>query len=340
MRDPAVGDQLDQFRLTDVLARTATASIFKAFDTATGSPCVLKVPHLQYEADVVFSQRFRREEEALRQLDHPSLVRVLTPREKSRSYIAMEFVEGRSLRDVLQAAGRLPMTEALDLARQLCRAVVYLHGQGVVHRDLKPENVILTAGGQIKILDFGIALVASERRLTWSGLSTALGTPDYMAPKQIRGRRGDARTDVYAIGTILYELLTGSLPYGASNAAALLAVKTREAPRSPSYHVRDFDPAIEAILLKAVALAPRDRYSSAAGLLADLDDPSAVAPIDAATGLARRPEAALRPDRLARALVVAGLLAGLSALVWATDREQPRPAPDGRPGSHTVQSMP
>jgi eukaryotic-like serine/threonine-protein kinase len=338
MRELAIGDQVDQYRLTDLLARTAMASIFKALDTDTGKPSVLKVPHRQYECDLVFSERFRREEEVARRLDHPSLVRALTPREKSRSYIAMEYVEGTSLRAAQQAAGRLPVARALDIARQLGRAAVYLHAEGVVHRDLKPENVILTAGDRVKILDFGIALIGSERRLTWTGLSTTLGTPDYMAPEQIRGRRGDARTDVYAIGTILYELLTGALPYGASDTRALLAAKTHDVPQSPSYHVPGFDPALEAIILKAIAPAPRDRHASASKLLADLEDPSAVAPLDAATGLPRPSPRARGGRRLARALLMAGVLAGLAALVWATERHRPQVAPDVQGPSPALRS--
>jgi serine/threonine-protein kinase len=229
---------------------------------------------------------------------------------------------------MLSREKKLPVDKAVDFGRQLASAMAYAHSQGVVHRDLKPENVILTPGDRVKILDFGIALVASERRLTWTGFSTTLGTPDYMAPEQVRGRRGDARTDVYAIGTILYELLTGALPYAGPDARALLAAKTSEGPRSPSYHVPDFDPALEAILLRAVAPAPRDRYPTASDLLVDLENPSAVAPIDAVTGLPRRSRRAGGGRRLAGVLIVGSLVAGLATLVWATDRPQAPESPD------------
>jgi eukaryotic-like serine/threonine-protein kinase len=327
MRDPVVGEKLDQYQLTDLLARSGMASIFKAVDTLSGAPVALKVPHIQYESDVVFSERFRREEEMGQELTHPNVVRVLKPGEKSRMYMAMEFVEGRSLRAMLHAKQPLPTAQALDLARQVCDALAYLHDHGVVHRDVKPENILVTASGQVKLLDFGIALFESERRLTWMGLSNTIGTPDYMAPEQVRGRRGDPRTDVYAVGLLLYEMLTCNLPFDSANPRALLRAKTSEEPRPPSYHVPGFDPSLEAIILKAIERDPRDRYGSARQLLVDLQDPSAVPPRDPATG-ARRHRGAVRVRRnVLVAAVVAAVLGGLGALVWLSARQAPTAPP-------------
>ncbi|MGH7907710.1 MAG: serine/threonine-protein kinase, partial [Candidatus Binataceae bacterium] len=197
MREVSVGDNLDQYEITELIARSGMASIFKAVDRLGGATVAIKVPYLQFESDVVFYDRFRREEELGRRLDHPNIIKVLAPRRKSRMYIAMEYFDGVSLR-ALMRDGPLKTERALDVARQLCEALVYMHGQGVVHRDLKPDNVLVNAAGHVKIMDFGIALDSSARRLTWSGLSATLGTPDYMAPEQISGRRGDARTDIYS----------------------------------------------------------------------------------------------------------------------------------------------
>ncbi len=332
IREPTVGERLDQYELTELLARSGMASIFKATDTFSGIPVALKIPHVQYEADIVFSERFRREEEIGQKLDHPGVVRVLKPRAKSRMYLAMEFVEGRSLR-AMMSGRRLPVDQALDLARQVCDALAYLEAHGVVHRDVKPENVLVTAEGRAKLIDFGIALIESERRLTWAGLSHTVGTPDYMAPEQIRGRRGDARTDVYALGMLLYEALTGHLPYDSANPRALMKAKTSEPPRPPSYHVPGFDPSLEAIILRAIERDPRDRYPDAGALLADLEDPSAVPPRDPTTGAGGARGGPHLSRRLVLGLAAAAALLGLAALVALSARQPVAPADPGRPAA-------
>jgi len=323
MHDPVAGERFDQYELKELLARSGMASIFKAIDLESGQPVALKIPHIQYESDVVFSERFRREQEVGQRLSHPSLVKVLTPREKSRMYIAMEFVEGKSLRALMGDKRPLPTEKALDIACQVCEALVYLHAEGVVHRDIKPENILLTASGQVKILDFGIALFESERRLTWMGLSNAVGTPDYMAPEQIRGRRGDPRTDVYAAGMMLYEMLTCNLPYESPNSRALLRAKTSDEPRPPSYYVPGFDPHLEAIILKAIEVSPRDRYATAAALLADLKNPSAVSPRD--PGATRRRAGARVRRGFLLPVVIAAVLAALASLIYLSAHDSSRP---------------
>src|SRR5215472_7440092 len=242
MREVSVGENLDQYKLIEVIARSGMASIFKAVDQISGATVAIKVPYMQFESDVVFYGRFQREEEVGRRLNHPGIIKVLTPQKKSRMYIAMEFVEGTSLRAIMREPGGLPAEKALDYARQLGETLVYMHGEGVVHRDLKPENVLVTAEGQTKIMDFGIALDESARRLTWSGLSSTIGTPDYMAPEQVSGRRGDVRTDIYSLGTILYEMLAGNLPFEGDNVYAVMRAKANDDPQPPSRYRSDLDP--------------------------------------------------------------------------------------------------
>jgi eukaryotic-like serine/threonine-protein kinase len=329
MREVSVGETLDQYQLTEVIARSGMASIFKAIDTRTGKNIAIKVPYLQFESDVVFYSRFQREEEVGRRLNNPHLIRVLTPEKKSRMYLAMEYVDGILLRAIMRDAQRLPVEKALNYARQLCEALVYMHGEKIVHRDLKPENVLVTADGTLKIMDFGIALDESARRLTWSGLSSTIGTPDYMAPEQVSGRRGDLRTDIYALGTILYEMLTGELPYSGTNVYAMMKAKTGEDPIPPTRFRADLDPHLEEIILHAIERAPRDRYRSAAEMLEDLRDPSQVEIRNRARALH---PVSLRWRRIRTAVGVGAFFISLIAvfllLIWLANRY---PAPAGKP---------
>jgi eukaryotic-like serine/threonine-protein kinase len=280
MREIIPGDHLDQYQLTELLARSGMASVFKAIDERSGSIVALKVPHMQFESDVAFYQRFEREEKIGLKLDHPNIVRVLAPEKKSRMYLVMEFADGRSLRAIVGDHRRLPTEEALRIACQICSALVYLHAQGIVHRDLKPDNVLITPSGQVRLIDFGIAMDEAARRLTWFGLSAPIGTPDYMAPEQVRGKRGDARTDVYALGTILYQMITGELPYPGGNMHVLMRKKVNEDPRPPRDAFPGIDPKIEEIILHAIERSPRERYATAKEMLDDLEDPSRVVPRD------------------------------------------------------------
>jgi serine/threonine-protein kinase len=326
MREIIEGDRLDQYQLTELLARSGMASIFKAIDQATGSVVAVKVPHLQFESDVAFFERFRREEQIGLKLKHPHIVRVLEPAKKSRMYLVMEFAEGRSLRALLREGKRLPLPQALDIARQIGSALVYMHKQGIVHRDLKPDNVLIKPDGEVKLLDFGIAMDEAARRLTWFGLSPPLGTPDYMAPEQIRGRRGDVRTDVYALGTMLYEMITGELPY-TGNVHAVMRAKLNEDPRRPSDLVPEIDPKIEEILLRAIGRSPRERYASAQEMLDDLEDPSRVVPQD--RSLRARP--LLETLRIPRGVVfptaVGLVIATLLVLNWIMGHSGKRRGP-------------
>jgi eukaryotic-like serine/threonine-protein kinase len=321
MREVSVGENLDQYKLIEVIARSGMASIFKAIDQIDGKTVAIKVPYMQFESDVVFYGRFQREEEVGRRLNHPGIVKVLTPRKKSRMYIAMEYIEGESLRGIMRGTDGMPVEKALGLARQLAETLVYMHSEGVVHRDLKPENILVTAEGQTKIMDFGIALDESARRLTWSGLSSTIGTPDYMAPEQVSGRRGDVRTDIYSLGTILYEMLTGHLPYSGPNVYNVMRSKTAEDPQPPTAFKPDLDPKLEEIVLHAIERNPRDRYATASAMLEDLRDPSRVVPQNRAARLHPRSLAMQNMRRrLGYVAFFASLIGAFLVLIWLANR--------------------
>ena len=321
MREVSIGETLDQYKLTEVIARSGMASIFKGIDLTNGQTVAIKVPYLQFESDVIFYSRFQREEEVVRRLGHRNIIKIMTPRHKSRMYIAMEFVDGTSLRELMRNERPMAAAKALGYAIQICEALVYMHSEKVVHRDLKPENILVTGDGTLKIMDFGIALDESARRLTWSGLSSTIGTPDYMAPEQVSGRRGDARTDIYAMGVILYEMLTGNLPFSGPNVYNVMRAKTNEDPHPPSEFIKDFDPKLEEIILHAIETAPKNRYASAAEMLADLRDPSKVVPRGRAEHLKPR---SLRMQKFRRGagfvLFFASLIGFFVFLIWLANR--------------------
>ena len=270
MQDLLPGQALDQYQVIDVLARSGMASLYRARDLDSGRTVVLKVPYPQYESDIVFHQRFQREEDIGLRLNHSAIIKVFRPRAKSRVYLVLEYVEGETLRERLErerelrGTPRLPIEAAVRLTDQLADAVAYLHAQGVVHRDLKPENIMLTPNGAIKIMDFGIALDRTARRMTWGGFSQTTGTPDYMAPEQIQGKRGDERVDVYSLGVMLYEMLTGAIPYPESNVYAAMERKMHDYAEAPRKLRPEIPEGLEALILRSLAHDPADRPSGAA----------------------------------------------------------------------------
>ena len=317
MGEPSPGETLDQYQLLDVVARSGMATIFRARDLADSHVVALKVPHLQYASDLVFHQRFQREEEIGQRLVHPGVIKVLRPREKSRLYLAMEFVEGELLRDRLRRERRLPIATAVGFGIQIADALAYLHDHGVVHRDLKPENVMLTPDGGVKLMDFGIALDETLRKMTWSGFSQTMGTPDYMAPEQIKGKRGDARTDLYSLGVILYEMLTGELPWSGENVYAALRAKLQDDPVPPRRLRPEIPPALEEVVLHALERDPHHRPESALELREALAHPESVVMTNRAARQRPRPRL---PSWLRMVLRIGGAVAAYGALMWALSR--------------------
>src|SRR5262249_2417979 len=206
MTEPRPGDVVDgRFAILELIGQGGMASVFKAMDVETGRPVALKFPFLAFESDPVFYSRFEREIELGRTMDHPGVIRMLAVDRPSRPYAAMELLEGETLWDRLQRTRPLPVDEALGLARLTCEALEYLQQHGIVHRDLKPTNIMLCHDGSIRVMDFGLASSSAGRRMTLMG-AAGMGTMDYMAPEQLKGRPGDHRMDLFSLGAILYEM--------------------------------------------------------------------------------------------------------------------------------------
>jgi serine/threonine-protein kinase len=277
------GDTLDHYRIENLVARSGMASIFRATDLRTGQPVALKIPHPEMEADIVLFDRFQREQVIGQKLDHPSVMRVLTDDHHSQIYMVMEWVEGRLLREILRERGKLSIERARLLAIKIAAALEYIHSHGVVHRDLKPENIMVNAADDIKLIDFGIAGNEGSRRLTFAKLSQLMGTPDYISPEQVRGKRGDGRSDIYALGVMLYEMLTGKVPFEGPNAFAIMNERLLNNPVPP----RELDPAIspelQEVIYRALEREPKNRYASAREMAWDLGHLDQV-------GVAERPE--------------------------------------------------
>jgi len=267
------GDVIDRYELLEVLGAGAYAEAYKARNIETGELVVLKSPDPQLFADPALFQRYRREMQIARTLDHPHVQCSLDIGDKrTEPYLVLEYVDGTNLRKEMRAhEGRVPIDRVIDWGRQLASALAYLHEHGIVHRDLKPENILVARDGTLKVADFGTAMMAGARRLTWRHLSESLGTPDYMSPEQIQGDRGDARSDIYAWGILMYELLTGQVPFEGDNWMAVMAGHMQGTPKSIVAQRPDCPPALETVVLHAMRRHPENRYQTAAELLVDLD---------------------------------------------------------------------
>jgi len=266
------GEKLDHYVIEDVVAQTGMSTLFRATDELTGESVALKVPEPQLEADVIYFGRFQREQEIGKRLAHPGVIRVLPGNHQSRLYMVMEWVDGRPLRNIIHEQGKLPPERAIRIAVGILQVLEYIHSQGVVHRDLKPENIMVCADDSIKLIDFGIASQSGARRLTFGKLSTIVGTPTYISPEQAKGKRGEARSDVYAAGVILYEMLTGQEPFHGDNPLAVMNDRLFNDPTPPREANPEISPQLQEVIYRALERDPRNRYPHARAFISDLEN--------------------------------------------------------------------
>ncbi|MFZ0747382.1 MAG: serine/threonine-protein kinase [Terracidiphilus sp.] len=267
----APGETLDHYRIDAVIARTGMSVLYRATDLTHDRQVAIKIPHPEMEADPVLFERFKREEEIGQLLDHPGVVKTFNSEERSRVYMVVEWVDGRLLRTLLNEEKKLSIERAVKIALGMCSALDYMHKRGIVHRDLKPENVMVDADDQIKLIDFGIAMKEDARRLTFVNLSATMGTPDYISPEQVKGQRGDQRSDIYAMGIMLYEMLTGRVPFVDQNPLAAMNERLLNDPTPPRELNREISAELEEILYRALERDPRHRYATAHEMAWDLE---------------------------------------------------------------------
>jgi serine/threonine-protein kinase len=263
----------DRYRLVRPLGHGGFAGAWLAEDTGTGKRVVMKFPDISQLGDPAVYERFRREIAIGKLLDHPDVPTALSFSEGNPPYppyLVLKYMEGESLVRLLEEKERLPQDQAADMVSNLLEVLHYCHQQGVCHRDIKPENLLLGTDGRLKIIDFGIAVMSGAPRVTWRGFSGLMGTPEYMAPEQIKGERGNARSDIYAVGCLLYQLLAGVPPFTSDNPLTTMYQHLTENPKPLTTIRPDLQPGIWAVVRRALRRRKDERYSSALEMANDL----------------------------------------------------------------------
>jgi serine/threonine-protein kinase len=304
------GEQIDSYRIDRSIARSGMASIFRATDLRDNRVVALKIPHPDMEADPILFDRFQREAGIGEKLNHPKVMRVFGGEQRSRIYMVMEWCEGRLLRQIMDD-GRLPQDRAIRIAIGVLDALEYIHANGVVHRDLKPENIMVDDNDNIKLIDFGIASDSSARRLTYANFTATLGTPNYISPEQVKGKRGDGRSDIYSVGVILYEMVTGKLPFTGPNPMAAMNDRLLNHPMPPTVADPSVSPQLQEVLYRALERDPKNRYPSAHAFQHDLEHLELV-------GVQDREELKnwqKRKSQLARKIIYYGALAMIPVVI-------------------------
>jgi eukaryotic-like serine/threonine-protein kinase len=295
------GTRIDHYEILRMLGQGGMNSVYLAEDILNRQKVVLKFPNADLIGNIGVFERYKREAEIGSRLNHPHIQHLLnTDEDRSEHYLVMEYIQGRTLREVLEKAAPdlLPTDEVLRITIQICDALAYCHEHGVFHRDIKPENIMLLDDGNIKIIDFGVALLEGARRVTWRGLSGTVGTPDYMSPEQLRGERGAASSDIYSVGAMLYELLTGHVPFEGENVFAIMNQHMTQDPPSILQFNPNISPALATVVMRAIRRDAEKRYPSMKDMLYDLLH------LDEVTPVLYTPETSSFGKRYQRAIVL------------------------------------
>ncbi len=266
-----------------MVSRSDVATVYRATDIRTGRVLAIKLPHPEIEGDEVFAERFQREQEIGRHFDHPGVMKVIADDHRSQNYMVMEWGEGKLLRQILDEEKKLLPERAVKIALGICQALGYIHNHGIVHRDLKPEHVLVDSQDHIKLVDFGLAGQTGARRITFANLSQITSSPEYISPEQVKGKRGDGRSDLYALGVMLYEMVTGRVPFQGANAFAIMNDRLLKNPMPPREIDRFISPQLQEVIYRALEREPQYRYANAHDFAFDLEHLDQV-------GVAERPE--------------------------------------------------
>lgn len=312
-----------RYELGMVVGRGGMAEVHRGRDIRLEREVAVKTLRADLARDSTFQARFRREAQSAAQLNHPAVVAVYDTGEESYNgtalpYIVMEYVEGQTLRDVLRDTQRLMPQRALEVIAGVLKALAYSHRMGIIHRDIKPANIMLTLNNDIKVMDFGIARSVSDSQATMTQTAQVIGTAQYLSPEQARGDKVDARSDLYATGCVLYELLTGRPPFSGDSPVSVAYQHVREDPVPPSRLNPDIPPEVNAIVLKTMAKNPENRYQSADEMRADIERALGGLPVHATPVLDADPTERFGEPTAATALL------GAPEDDYTDDDEEPR----------------
>jgi serine/threonine protein kinase len=308
------GHVLDgRFYILEDLYFGGMATLYLAEDMDHGRRKVaVKVPLLKFESDPAFYARFQREEEIGLKLNHPSLLKFIPVENKSRAYLVTELLHGCTLDYIIHKKRPLPEGDALKITSVICEALQSMHGCGIIHNDLKPSNIMICSDRTLRVMDFGLASYVSARRGIFGAMAPIFGTPQYMAPEQVKNKRTDVRTDIYTLGVMLFEMLTGQLPFAHEDPWTSVQLRVSGDPVAP----RSLNPAIsvqaEEMVLHAMQRRPDDRYQTAAAFKADLDSPGRVQ----VTGYCHRLKVPRWKLSYEKTQLLAGAFLGLAGMVF------------------------